>query len=325
MSRAGPRGREGATRPGTVRLGYTTPGGARSVELHREDCRTGLARLAEGSVGVVVTSPPYNLGIRYGAYDDAAPRAEYLAWLGEVAEALRPRLAEEGSFFLNVGSSPANPWGPFEVLSALREKFELQNVIHWVKSIYVENESYGARTALNVGHFKPIRGTRFLNDTHEYLFHLTKTGRVPLDRLAIGVPYKDAGNAVRWKGGGAGVRCRGNTWYVPYRTIQSRARDRPHPASFPTELAVMCLKLHGLSGRPRTVLDPFMGIGHTALAAVEVGANAIGFEIDPTYFATSVERLRAATAHFASATTAGAGDGGAVGGTRRTTTPLRRA
>jgi site-specific DNA-methyltransferase (adenine-specific) len=282
---------------------------------------------------VVVTSPPYNLGTKYRAYDDGIPRADYLQWMGRVAEGIARVLAPEGSVFLNVGSSPRNPWGPFEVALALRPIFTLQNVIHWVKSIYVENESYGARVAMNVGHYKPIRGARFLNDTQEYIFHFTRSGRVPLDRLAIGVPYKDAGNAARWRAGVAGVRCRGNTWYIPYRTIQSRARDRPHPASFPVELAEMCLKLSGVHAGPRTVLDPFMGIGNTALAAVARAENVVGFEIDREYFATSEDRVREAVERrafapadqSALAMATGVGARGATGTTRATATPrLRR-
>ena len=63
--------------------------------------------------------------------------------------------------------------------------FVLQNTIHWIKSITVADR--GARRRLSVGHFKPINSKRYLTDCHEYVFHLTKTGNVPLDRLAVGV------------------------------------------------------------------------------------------------------------------------------------------
>jgi site-specific DNA-methyltransferase (adenine-specific) len=263
-----------------------------AIVLANLDCREGFRALASESVDVVVTSPPYNLGIRYGSYDDAGDREDYLGWIAQVAEEIKGRLKPEGSLFLNVGSSPTNPWGPFEIITRLRSHFALQNVIHWVKSIYVENESYGTKTALNVGHYKPINSERFVNDTHEYIFHLTKSGAVPLRRLAIGVPYKDKGNVARWKEGGAGVRCRGNSWYIPYRTIQSRENERPHPASFPSGIAEMCLKLHGLDKGQLLVVDPFMGIGNTAIACRELGTRCIGFEIDPEYHATSLRLLR---------------------------------
>ena len=98
------------------------------------------------------------------------------------------------------------------------------------------------------GHFKPINSPRFLNDCHEYVFHFTKSGRVELNRLALGVPYQDKSNIARWSHtGGKDLRCRGNTWFVPYETIQSREKERPHPATFPVQLAEWCIKLHGVS------------------------------------------------------------------------------
>jgi len=61
-----------------------------------------LQRFAASSVDVIVTSPPYNLGIQYRSYDDGRPRDEYLKWTGEWVSAARRALAESGSLFLNV-------------------------------------------------------------------------------------------------------------------------------------------------------------------------------------------------------------------------------
>lgn len=261
-----------------------------TYKLHNEDCLRGLDAYADNSFRTVVTSPPYNIGISYNQYNDKISRAEYLAWLEQVAIKIKQKLDDKGSFFLNMGAAPTNPWGPFEVLMMLRPHFVLQNTIHWIKSIYVENESYGKKVELNVGHYKPINGKRFVNDAHEYIFHLTKTGDVELDRTAIGVPYKDQGNVKRWKAGGNGLRCRGNTWFIPYRTIQSRDKERPHPASFPPELAEMCIRLSGAPSGS-TVLDPFMGIGNTAIACRETGQNFVGFDIDKGYYETAILQM----------------------------------
>jgi site-specific DNA-methyltransferase (adenine-specific) len=258
------------------------------IELHNIDCMVGMALFPDKHFDVIVTSPPYNLGISYGAYDDTLPRAAYLDWLENVIIKIKQKMKDDGSFFLNIGSSPSLPWGPFEVVSKLRPHFELQNVIHWIKSIYVENESYGVKVALNVGHYKPINSKRFLNQNHEHIFHFTKSGNVSIDRLSIGVPYKDNTNSRRWKNGNDGVRCRGNCWYVPYKTISSRDRQRPHPATFPLEVAENCIRLHGITDRTK-VLDPFMGIGNTSLACVKLGVDCVGFEIDPDYFETNLQ------------------------------------
>jgi len=262
------------------------------LSAYREDCITGMRnaeRLAPGSIDVVVTSPPYNLGIKYGAYDDTLPRDKYLAWLDDWADAVQRVLRDEGSLFLNVGAKPTDPWVPFDVLGVMRKHFQLQNVIHWVKSIAIDKadvgNNYGGITRdVMVGHYKPINSPRFLNDAHEYIFHLTKQGDVKLDRLAIGAAYQDKTNVTRWRGARGDRHCRGNTWFVPYKTIQSRSDQRPHPATFPVKIPKMCIQLHGLKKTHR-VLDPFMGIGHTALACAELGVDFVGFEIDAAYFA----------------------------------------
>jgi site-specific DNA-methyltransferase (adenine-specific) len=274
-------------------------------DVRRQDCITGMSRLADESVDLVVTSPPYNLGISYGKYSDSQDRQSYLGWCAEWAAQIRRVLKSDGSFFLNIGAVPSNPMLPHEIVMTFRESFVLQNTIHWVKSIAIEDRcsrrpagdvraSHGeAATALrSFGHFKPINSPRFLNDCHEYVFHFTTSGRVKLDRLALGVPYQDKSNIARWSHTrGKDLRCRGNTWFVPYETIQSREKERPHPATFPVQLAEWCIKLHGAS-RVRTMLDPFLGIGNSAVAAQRCRVKRfVGFEIDDAYLAEAKRRI----------------------------------
>ncbi len=290
-------------------------------DLRQEDCIKGMSRLPNRSVDLVVTSPPYNLGIRYRRYSDRQDRQSYLRWCHQWAEEVRRILKPNGSFFLNVGGAPSNPMLPHEILMTMHDLFVLQNTIHWIKSIAIDTAE-GRTSAPNphlnplsappgrdpnpdakrqvrvdggiktYGHFKPINSPRFLNDCHEYVFHFTKTGRVEIDRLAIGVPYQDKTNIARWSHTrGSDLRCRGNTWFVPYETIQSREKERPHPATFPVQLAEWCINLHGAS-RVHTMLDPFLGIGNSAVAAHRCGVKKfIGFEIDDAYLAEAKRRL----------------------------------
>jgi site-specific DNA-methyltransferase (adenine-specific) len=253
-------------------------------DLRQEDCVAGMARLAASTVDLVVTSPPYNLGVRYRKYCDRQDRQSYLSWCARWAAQIRRLLKPSGSFFLNIGAAPSNPMLPHEIVFQLRELFVLQNTIHWIKSIAIDDRTFG--------HFKPISSKRFLNDCHEYIFHFTLDGRIDIDRLALGVPYQDKSNIARWSHtSGRDKRCRGNTWFVPYQTIQSREKERPHPATFPVQLAEWCIKLHGRS-RVRTMLDPFLGIGNSALAATNCGVQKfLGFEIDESYFAEAKRRL----------------------------------
>jgi site-specific DNA-methyltransferase (adenine-specific) len=263
------------------------------------DCLDVLPGFAEGSVSAVVTSPPYNLGIRYRSYHDALPRASYLdwtdAWIGAVSRTLSPR----GSLFLNVGAKPSDPWTAMDVAQTARRRLALQNVIHWIKSIAIDRDSAGARAGLEkdlaVGHYKPINSDRFLNDCQEFIFHFTPHGRTRLDRKAIGVRYQDPSNIARWRAAGGGVRCRGNAWFIPYETIQSRDKDRPHPATFPPRVPEYCLRLHGLK-RIGLVMDPFLGLGSTAIASANLGLNFVGVELDEDYLAEAVARTKAALA-----------------------------
>ncbi len=278
-------------------LDAATPSGSR-LTLWLEECVAGLRRrLARRSVGVVVTSPPYNLRVRYESYDDDRPRAEYLAWIGRVAASVDAVLADRGSFFLNVGGPPKDPWLPWDVAREVGRRFELQNVIHWVKSIAIERahagRAAGLANDLALGHYKPVGSERFLHGAHEYVFHFTRSGDVALDRLAIGVAYQDKSNIARWARAGRDVRCRGNTWFLPYGTIRRRATDRPHPATFPEELPAWCLKLHGVD-RVGLAVDPFLGIGASAVAAGRLGIPFVGFEVERSYLETARRRLERA-------------------------------
>lgn len=253
---------------------------------------------------MIVTSPPYNLGIRYNRYRDTLSQGDYLewthAWVAAAARVLRP----DGSLFLNVGAKPSDPWTALDVAQAVRSHLRLQNVIHWIKSIAIERELAGAGARLErdlaVGHYKPINSDRYLNDCHEFIFHFSSQGATRLDRLSLGVPYQDQSNIGRWRAAADGVRCRGNTWFIPYETIQRRDRDRPHPATFPTRLPEQCLKLHGL-GRIEVAMDPFVGLGSTAVACARFGVSFIGSDIDETYLSEAVARTRAAVLDEAAA------------------------
>src|SRR5262245_3374125 len=250
------------------------------------DCMSVFAQLPPESVDVIVTSPPYNLGIQYNRYQDSLTREDYLAWTHTWVAAAARVLRRDGSLFLNVGAKPSDPWTAMDVAQAARAHLRLQNIIHWIKSIAIDRQSAGVAAGLArdlaVGHYKPINSDRFLNDCHEFVFHFTPRGVTSINRLALGVPYQDESNVGRWRAAADGVRCRGNTWFIPYDTIQRRDRDRPHPATFPPKLPEYCLRLHGVE-RGAVVMDPFVGLGSTAVACARLGVEFIGSDIDETY------------------------------------------
>ena len=329
-----------------------------TATFYLKDCITGLKEnVKDRSADVVVTSPPYNIGTSYGSYKDELPREKYLTWIEEVGIAVKQSLTDDGSFFLNIGNKLKDPWIAWDVAYVLRKYFVLQNVIHWVKSIAISKAEVGnypniagdiavghfkpivsdrflndfheyifhlakvffdsgfklqntihwiksvsiekedlAKTwpfsptkNVSIGHFKPIISKRFLNDFHEYIFHFTKYGDVHLDKLAVGVSYQDKTNIERWKAANKeDRRDRGNMWFIPYQTIQSRSKQRPHPATFPVKLPEMCIRLHG---NAKLVVDPFVGIGSAAVAAMRLGISFVGFEIDKEYLDATIDRI----------------------------------
>jgi site-specific DNA-methyltransferase (adenine-specific) len=274
------------------------PTGSAISRFYLADCLELFQELPPHSVDVIITSPPYNLGIQYNRYQDTLSAVEYLTWIDTWVAAAAKVLRPDGSLFLNVGAKPSDPWTALDVAQAVRPHLRLQNLIHWIKSIAIERSSAGAAAGLTrdlaVGHYKPINSDRFLNDCHEFIFHFTPHGSTALDRLALGVPYQDQSNVGRWRAGAEGVRCRGNTWFIPYETIQRRDRDRPHPATFPSRLPEQCLRLHGLD-RIQLAMDPFTGLGSTAVACARLGINFVGSDLDESYLKVAVERAEQAT------------------------------
>ena len=247
------------------------------------DCLQILPTIEKEFVDVIVCSPPYNLKIHYHEYKDDMPYQDYLNWIFTVSTEMKRVLKPDGSLFLNIGSTSINPWISFDVANKIREILCLQNNIIWIKAITIDK---------NYGHIKPKpRSKRFLNQHHENIFHFTKNGNIKIDRDAISVPFQET-RVHRWKYNGEsgikpGYRCRGNTWYLPYETIEKR---KSHPAGFPVQLPELCIKMVGIKEN-MLVLDPFMGAGSTLVAAKNLKVKGIGIEIDKTYCDITKDRL----------------------------------
>jgi site-specific DNA-methyltransferase (adenine-specific) len=88
----------------------------------------------------------------------------------------------------------------------------------------------------------------------------------------------------------ADSRCRGNTWFVPYDTIANREKHRgSHPATYPVALVEQCIKFSGV--KSGVLVDPFMGSGTSAVAALNCGIDYVGFDIDADYKAFAEDRI----------------------------------
>jgi site-specific DNA-methyltransferase (adenine-specific) len=254
------------------------------------DCIEKLKEQNAKSVDCVITSPPYNIGLKYNKYEDKKPRDQYLEWIYDIFVEIKRILKDDGHIFLNIGYTNTDPWIAMEVALKLKDLFILQNKITWVKSV-----SIGDGADDTHGHFKPINSNRYITPTNEEIFHFTKSGNEPIDRKIIGVPYKYKCNLKERskKKNKVGElkedkRCKGNTWFIPYKTISSKKEKGHHPATYPLELVEHCVKLS--NKKEGVVLDPFIGSGTTLKAIKNLNdneegynLNGIGIDIDEKY------------------------------------------
>lgn len=259
--------------------------------LYHADCMDVIPRIADESLDIVVTSPPYNLKKAYGeACKDNMPRADYMAWTQRWLKALLPKVKPAtGHLFLNVSGKPTDPMIPYDVLMEARAAgWVLQNPFVWVKSIAISDRQ-------SFGHLKPINSERFTNDVIECIWHLTPTGNSPIQRKAegVGVAYQDQSNATRWNSGSDGRRCAGNAWFIPYKTVQG-SDQKEHPCPYPMELPLRCMRLAGVVPEETWVYDPFMGRGTTGEAAAQLGANFAGSEMVETWYHVAEANMKKA-------------------------------
>lgn len=236
-----------------------------SIKIENIDNRTGISNLLHTNgyewVDLVITSPPYKdkdgytNDLIYGTFSKTFD------------------IMKNGSLlFLNFGHLANFKDRPFNVVRILKEiGYELNDTFIWVKN-----------------HYKPIQGKKRVNNLFEYVFLFYK-GKMPnLDRLSIGVPYKDKGNIGRYAD--KDLKCGGNVWYINYETIVS-SEQKLHNDRFPVELPERCIKLSGIK-KGSLVLDPFSGSGTTGVACKNLGMNYIGFEINKKHYQTSLKRLK---------------------------------
>lgn len=249
------------------------------------DCLDILKNLDDNSIDIVVTSPPYNIGLKYNKYKDKKPREQYLEWIYDIFVELKRVLKDTGHIFLNMGYTSKDPWISMEVALKLKDLFILQNNITWVKSISLSNKSEDT-----YGHFKPINSNRFINITNENIYHFTKSGQININRKAVGVPYKWKCNLKNRKTGEMkeDKRCKGNSWFIPYDTIQNKSEKGYHPATFPEGLVEHCIQISNI--KEGSILDPFIGSGTTLRVAKKMNDQfqdynllGTGIDIDDNY------------------------------------------
>lgn len=231
-------------------------------KVHTGDCVELMDKMPAESVGVIVTSPPYNLknstgnGMKdgrggkwknaelikgYDTHDDTMPHDQYVEWQRKCLKSMMRVLRQDGAIFYN------HKWrvqaGKLQDRHDIVEGFPVRQIIIWKRAGGIN---------FNPGYFLP---------TYEVIYLICK----PDFKLA---PKANA---------------RGDVWEIPQEL------NNPHPAPFPVELAQQCID----STTADVVLDPFMGSGTTAIAAEFCQRQWIGMEISEEYSKLARERINA--------------------------------
>lgn len=212
-----------------------------------------LTLLPDESVDLVVTSPPYNLGLKgeygskwrpqlskgYDRHDDNLPHAEYVAWQRRVLSECLRVINPTGAIFYNHKKRVQG--GLLQTRDDILVGFPVRQEIIWNR---------GGGVNFNRGYFVP---------SYESIYLITK----PQFSLTL-----------------EGVRF-GDVWNIAPES------NNPHPAPFPLELAERCI----ISTTAQVIVDPYLGSGTTALAAKRLGRDFIGCDQSAAYVAQARKRI----------------------------------
>lgn len=230
-----------------------------------------MTQLPDRSVHLMVTSPPYNVGKEY---DQDLSLTEYLELLEDVFREVYRVLVPGGRAAVNVANLGRKPYVPLHLYVTevmLRIGFLMRGEIIWSKAA-----SPGGSCAWG-SWLSPSNPT--LRDVHEYILVFSKER---FDR-----PRQ-----------GREVTLERDEFLGLTQSIWSfnpeSARRVGHPAPFPVELPRRLIRLY--TYKNDVVLDPFAGVGTTAVAAVLTGRRFVGYEIEPEYVARAEARIQAAQA-----------------------------
>ncbi|SFV03769.1 DNA-methyltransferase [Pseudoduganella namucuonensis] len=243
-------------------------------QVYCEDALAGLARIPDGSVDLILTDPPYNLGKDYGNTSDQQTVEEYLRWTEQWIDAALPKLKPNGSLyiFLTWRFSP-------EIFVMLKKRMTMMNEIIWDRRV----PSMGG----SVRSYSSVHDTvGFFVGRKDYYFDLDAV-RIPYDAETKKARSRSIFIGAKWLEVGYNPK---DVWSVS-RLHREHSERVDHPTQKPLEIIERMVKA---SCPPDgVVLDLFMGSGTTALAARRCGRRFVGFELNPDYCAVIAERLAA--------------------------------
>jgi len=241
---------------------------ANSIQIYNDDILK-VNSIPDESIDLIVTSPPYDVDIKYENYDDSIPYSEYLQFTGKWLARCHDFTKPDGRLCLNVPLDK-NKGGQQSVCADITT---IAKDVGWkYHSTIVWNEqNISRRTAWG----------SWMSASAPYVI-------APVE--VIVVLYKKLWEKVRKRASDI-TRDEFIQWTNGVWTFSGESKRRiGHPAPFPIELPRRCIKLFSYVGD--LVLDPFLGSGTTILACLETGRVGIGVEINRNYCELAVRRLR---------------------------------
>jgi len=234
-------------------------------------CRSAenMADLPDSCVHLMVTSPPYNVG---KDYDEDFTLEEYLAFLKRVWREVERVLVPGGRACINVANLGRKPYIPLHAY-IIRDMVDLGFLMRG-EIIWDKGASAAASTAWGSWR-SPANPT--LRDVHEYILVFSK-GKFSRKKAAERESTISREEFLEFTK---------SVWTFPAES----AKKVGHPAPFPVELPYRLLQLYTYAGE--VVLDPFMGSGQTALAALKAGRLFVGYDTDDDYVRLADRRIRA--------------------------------
>jgi site-specific DNA-methyltransferase (adenine-specific) len=234
--------------------------------IHRSSCEE-MKELPDCSVHLMVTSPPYNVGKEY---DNNLTLEEYLAFLRRVWKETYRVLVPGGRACINIANVGRKPYIPLHasiMQDMIAMGFLMRGEIIWDKAA-------SASSSTAWGSWQSATNPT-LRDTHEYILVFSKGSyrREKMEGRQSTISKEEFLEFTK------------SVWGFPSES----ARKVGHPAPFPVELPYRLIQLYTFSNE--IVLDPFMGSGQTAVAALKAGRHFLGYEISAEYIRLAEKRI----------------------------------
>ena len=264
------------------------------MKLIHGDCLEKMKDIPDGSIDLIVTSPPYNIGKNYGIYKDNLPLDDYYKWLTSCCTEMFRVIKPNRSIFINIcdigvsnkdaeGERRIGERGNFYVIPhhvvVISEFIKMKHAQYLNPIIWKKPSNHTSQFGGNArfcGTY-PYPANCHIPSEIEYILHFRKNGKfekVDKDIKSISKLSKE-----RW------MELSSQVW-----EFNGVSRTKSHPAQYPIELPKRCVE--GWSFCKDVVLDPFMGSGTTGVACINTNRNFIGIEQEQKYVDIANNRIK---------------------------------